>query len=71
MPKKENQLLVDSFNRQVSYLRVSLTDQCNLKCFYCTPLPIENTLPATELLSYEELLRVIGVAADLGIKRSD
>ncbi len=61
--------LVDNFNRQVTYLRVSLTDQCNLRCFYCTPLPLEDTLPSTELLSYEELLRVIGVATGLGIKK--
>lgn len=61
--------LVDSFARSVSYLRVSLTDQCNLRCFYCTPRPLDDKLPAGELLSYEELLRVIRVSADLGIKK--
>jgi cyclic pyranopterin phosphate synthase len=61
--------LVDSFSRSVSYLRVSLTDQCNLRCFYCTPRPLADKLPAGELLSYEELLRVIKVAAGLGIRK--
>ncbi len=61
--------LVDSFSRSVSYLRVSLTDQCNLRCFYCTPKPLEDKLDAGELLSYEELLEVIKVAAGLGIKK--
>ncbi|MFO7604864.1 MAG: GTP 3',8-cyclase MoaA [Desulfurivibrionaceae bacterium] len=61
--------LVDSFARSVSYLRVSLTDQCNLRCFYCTPKPLEDKLSAGELLSYEELLEVIKVAAGLGIKK--
>jgi cyclic pyranopterin phosphate synthase len=61
--------LIDSFSRSVSYLRVSLTDQCNLRCFYCTPRPLADKLPAGELLSYEELLRVITVASGLGIRK--
>lgn len=61
--------LVDSFSRSVSYLRVSLTDQCNLRCFYCTPRPLEDKLPADELLNYEELLKVIKIAADSGIRK--
>jgi cyclic pyranopterin phosphate synthase len=69
LPENKKHQLVDSFNRQVTYLRVSLTDQCNLRCFYCSPLPVEDHLPSTELLSYEELLRVIGVATGLGIKK--
>jgi len=69
VPENENHQLIDTFNRKVSYLRVSLTDQCNLRCFYCTPLPAEKNLPSGELLSYEELLRVISVATGLGIKK--
>ncbi|MEN8134207.1 MAG: GTP 3',8-cyclase MoaA [Thermodesulfobacteriota bacterium] len=61
--------LVDAFSRSVSYLRVSLTDQCNLRCFYCTPRPLDDKLPVGELLSYEELLRVIKGAAALGIRK--
>lgn len=61
--------LVDSFDRSVSYLRVSLTGQCNLRCFYCTPRPLADKLSSGELLNFEELLRVITVAADLGIRK--
>ncbi len=60
--------LTDLFDRTISYLRVSLTDQCNLRCVYCTPSPLSK-LEHKELLSYEELLRVIGLAVDLGVKK--
>ena len=60
--------LVDEFQRTISYLRVSLTDQCNLRCVYCTPLPLEKIAHA-QLLTYEELLRVIGLAVELGISK--
>lgn len=61
--------LLDPFARSISYLRVSVTDQCNLRCFYCTPRPITEKLSAGELLSYEELIRAIGIAAEMGIKK--
>jgi len=60
--------LTDLFDRTISYLRVSLTDQCNLRCIYCTPAPLSK-LNQAELLTYEELLRVIGICVDLGIKK--
>lgn len=60
--------LTDLFDRTISYLRVSLTDQCNLRCVYCTPAPLSK-LNHGELLTYEELLRVIGICVDLGIKK--
>ena len=63
------QQLVDMFDRSISYLRVSLTDQCNLRCLYCSPKAIQDKLASGELLSYEELLRVIRIAAELGIKK--
>ncbi|MBI5559554.1 MAG: GTP 3',8-cyclase MoaA [Deltaproteobacteria bacterium] len=61
--------LVDLFARSISYLRVSLTDQCNLRCIYCTPKEIDEKMAFGELLSYEELLRVIGLAVELGIRK--
>lgn len=64
-PEKQ---LTDLFDRTISYLRVSLTDQCNLRCVYCTPAPLSK-LNHGELLSYEELLRIIGICVDLGIKK--
>jgi cyclic pyranopterin phosphate synthase len=54
---------------QINYLRVSITDRCNLRCFYCTPWGGWQKLPCQEILRYEELLRLAGVAATVGIKK--
>jgi cyclic pyranopterin phosphate synthase len=54
---------------QINYLRVSITDRCNLRCFYCSPWGDWQKLPAPEILRYEELLRLAGVAAGVGIKK--
>ncbi len=64
--------LVDMFSRTISYLRLSLTDRCNLRCVYC--MPEDSTegleiLPHSDLLSYEELLRVIGLVVDMGMNK--
>ncbi|NOX80733.1 MAG: GTP 3',8-cyclase MoaA [Deltaproteobacteria bacterium] len=63
--------LVDDFSRTISYLRLSLTDRCNLRCLYCVTederLGAVAKLPHSELLSYEELLRVVRVAVAMGI----
>ncbi|MCI5160699.1 MAG: GTP 3',8-cyclase MoaA [Candidatus Electrothrix sp. AX5] len=65
--------LKDLFSRTVSYLRLSLTDRCNLKCLYCVPEKDRSEcsprLDHNELLSYEELLRVVRVAVSLGISK--
>jgi cyclic pyranopterin phosphate synthase len=53
----------------VNYLRVSIIDRCNLRCFYCTPAAGWEKLPALEILRYEELLRLAGVAAGVGISK--
>lgn len=57
------------FDRSISYLRLSLTDQCNLRCLYCTPQAISNKLESIELLTYEEILRVVRLAVGLGVKK--
>ena len=54
---------------QINYLRVSITDRCNLRCFYCTPWGGWQKLPCQEILRYEELLHLAGVAAGVGIKK--
>ena len=60
--------LVDGFGRVHTDLRVSLTDRCNLRCTYCMPPEGLEWLPAPELLTDDELVRVVGVAVrDLGI----
>jgi cyclic pyranopterin phosphate synthase len=53
----------------INYLRLSITDRCNLRCFYCIPWGGWQKLPAPEILRYEELLRLAGVAAQAGIRK--
>ena len=70
--KIENVELVDAFSRTISYLRLSLTDRCNLHCRYC--MPEDNTkglavLQHEDLLSYEELLRIVTIAVDMGMNK--
>lgn len=55
--------------RQINYLRISITDRCNLRCVYCTYWQDWQKLPSREILSYEELLRVAGIAAEMGIRK--
>lgn len=53
----------------INYLRVSITDRCNLRCFYCTPWGGWEKLPCREILRYEELLRLVGVAVKVGFRK--
>lgn len=61
--------ITDSFSRSITYLRISLTDQCNLRCLYCTPMDTQEKLKSVELLTYEELFRVATVAVSMGIRK--
>ena len=62
-------MLIDSFNRKVDYLRISVTQRCNFRCQYCMPeKPFEWT-PKENLLSYEEMFSFVKVAIDNGIKK--
>jgi len=54
---------------EINYLRLSITDRCNLRCFYCIPWGGWEKLPAPEILRYEEMLRLAAVAAQVGIKK--
>ncbi len=60
-------MLVDRFGRVATDLRVSLTDKCNLRCTYCMPAEGLAWLPKDELLTDDELVRLIGVAVSLGV----
>lgn len=60
-------MLYDQQNRCIDYLRVSVTDHCNLSCLYCNPRHTIKSLPRKEILSYEEILRIVSVAVPLGI----
>lgn len=62
-------MIYDNHGRPINYLRLSVTDRCNLRCFYCMPEEGINYLPKKELLTYEEMERMIGVMAKLGISK--
>ncbi|GAB6183325.1 GTP 3',8-cyclase MoaA [Thermodesulfovibrio hydrogeniphilus] len=60
----------DSYKRAINYLRISVIDRCNLRCIYCMPEEgIQNLLPHNEILSYEEILRIVRIAVDLEISK--
>jgi cyclic pyranopterin phosphate synthase len=61
--------VIDQFGRRVEYLRVSVTDKCNLRCVYCMPLEGLPWLRRDELLTYEEIARIIRVMAPMGLRR--
>lgn len=60
---------VDSFGRSIDYLRISVTDRCNLRCIYCMPPEGVPHISHSEILSYEEIRLVVQAAAQLGIRR--
>jgi GTP 3',8-cyclase len=59
----------DRFGHRISYLRVSVTDRCNERCAYCMPQELQEWLPRAEILSYEETVRLVRVAAGLGVTK--
>jgi len=61
--------MIDRFGRQLSYLRISVTDRCNLRCRYCMPEDGVELLRHDDLLSYEEILDVAREAVQLGISK--
>jgi cyclic pyranopterin phosphate synthase len=60
--------MADSFNRPITYLRVSVTDKCNLRCVYCMPESGLPWLERNELLSYEEIVAIVRAAASAGVR---
>ena len=61
--------LVDSYNRRLNYLRISITDRCNLSCLYCSPRHRIPKLSHEDILSYEEILRLVRIGVQLGISK--
>ncbi|MBE5959185.1 MAG: GTP 3',8-cyclase MoaA [Lachnospiraceae bacterium] len=59
----------DSYNRNIDYLRISLTDRCNLRCKYCMPQEGVEHVSHNDILSLEEISRIVSILAKLGIKR--
>jgi len=61
--------LVDYYKRQINYLRISITDRCNLRCIYCMPLEGVFHLSHEDVLSYEEIMRIAQIAVEEGITK--
>lgn len=62
-------ILKDDFKRHINYLRISITDRCNLRCTYCMPPEGVPLLPHHAVLTYEEILRIAQIAVDEGITK--
>lgn len=62
-------MLVDRFGREHTYLRVSVTDRCNLRCVYCMPAEGINVKPKADILTFEEIYRIALVFAEMGINK--
>lgn len=61
--------LRDKFERVIDYMRISVTDRCNLRCVYCMPEKGVQLFEHKDILSYEEILKVAGIAASLGVRK--
>jgi len=61
--------LYDNHNRPITYLRLAVTDRCNLRCFYCMPEEGIRYIPKKELISFEEIERLVTLLASLGISK--
>jgi cyclic pyranopterin phosphate synthase len=63
------QNLIDPFGRKIEYVRLSVTDKCNLRCFYCMPKGFKNFENPANRLTFDEIERVIGAFGELGVHR--
>ena len=61
--------LVDAYKRHINYLRISITDRCNLGCIYCAPGEPLKKMPHESILRYEEILKLVGIGRRLGITK--
>jgi len=61
--------MIDRYNREINYLRISITDRCNLRCVYCMPKEGVSFIGHQDILKYEEILRIVNVAVKTGITK--
>ena len=61
--------LSDSFQRPINYLRISVTDRCNLRCIYCMPSEGVKSIPHDDILRYKEIYTIVRAASELGIDK--
>lgn len=62
-------MLFDNHNRPISYVRLAVTDRCNLRCFYCMPEEGVRYVPKKQLLTYEEIERLVRLLAGMGVSK--
>jgi molybdenum cofactor biosynthesis protein A len=65
----QNPPLTDNFGRPINYLRISVTDRCNLRCVYCMPESGIRFLPKKEIMTFEEIERITRILAEMGITK--
>lgn len=65
----ENKLLIDKYGRQLTYLRLSVTDRCNFRCYYCMPEEGVNFAKRTDLLSFDEMYLLSNIFCSLGVSK--
>src|ERR1700676_402085 len=65
----ERRPLVDCFGRVHTNLRISVTDRCNIRCFYCMPADHVEFMDRSKLLTFEEIERFVRVVAELGVNK--
>lgn len=61
--------MIDGHGRKLNYLRLSVTDRCNLRCRYCMPRSGVTFIPHSEILSFDEIVRLVRIMASLGVDR--
>ena len=65
----QKSLIIDKFGRKFNYLRISVIENCNLRCVYCMPEKGIDFQPKANLLKREEIIRIINIAARMGITK--
>lgn len=59
----------DDFGRTIDYMRISLTDRCNMRCVYCMPASGVKKIPHDDILTYDEIIRLVRIASEHGVRR--
>lgn len=62
-------MLIDRYGRRITYLRISVTDRCNLRCVYCMPPEGVSWMPHEKIITFEEIAQVVREAAALGVRK--
>ena len=62
-------MLTDNHGRKINYLRLAVTDRCNLRCFYCMPEDGLDWLSRTEIMTYEEMMKICSLLVKMGIEK--